>query len=239
MTTTHRRALVAIAALAVAGAALAGCAPIPVSGPRVTEEHAVSDEVHALRLENAGDVVVELGDEPGLTVRAPKATMERLTVDEEGGTIVLGIRGSGMWSGRVDYTLTVRSFDELEIKGAGDVRADFTGADEVTIEIDGSGEVAAENIDAESVVVSIEGSGDVKLSGRADRGEYRIAGSGDIRGASLELRDGEAFIAGSGDIRIHATDTVDARIDGSGEIFVTGPARVTEQVNGSGDVITR
>lgn len=238
MTTTPRRALAAVAALAVAGAALAGCARIPASGPRVTEEHAVSDEVHALRLEHSGDVVVELGDEPGLTVRAPRATMDRLTVEEEGGTLVLGMRGSAAWSGRVDYTLTVRSFDELEIEGSGDVRADFSKADAITIEIDGSGDVTAENIDAESVVVEIEGSGDVRLSGRADRGEYRIEGSGDIRAEGLEVRDAEAYIAGSGDIRVRAEDTADARIDGSGTIVVTGPARVTEEVSGSGDVVT-
>ncbi|QNO37760.1 DUF2807 domain-containing protein [Protaetiibacter sp. SSC-01] len=236
MTTTHRRALAAVAALAVAGVALAGCATLPASGPRVTEEHAVSDEVHALRLEHAGDVVVELGDEPGLTVRAPQATMDRLTADEEGGTLVLGIRGSSMWAGRVTYTLTVRSFDGLEIEGSGDVKADFSSAEDVSIEVDGSGDVKADGIDARSVTVSIEGSGDVRLSGRADRGEYSIEGSGDIRGADLELREGEASISGAGDIRIHATDTVDARIDGSGDIVVTGPARVTRDVQGSGDV---
>ncbi len=237
MTTIPRRALVAAAALTVAGVALAGCVRIPAAGPRVTEEHAVSDEVHALRLENAGDVVVELGDEPGLTVRAPQETMDRLTVEEEDDTLVLGMRGTSMWSGRITYTLTVRSFDEVEVKGSGDVRADFAGARTVSIEVDGSGDVTAENVDAEEVSVAIEGSGDVRLEGTAERGELAVRGSGDIRASKLELRDGGALVSGSGDIRVHATDALDARIEGSGDIVVTGPARVTREVQGSGDII--
>ena len=237
MTTTPRRALAAAAALAVAGVALAGCVRLPASGPRVTEQHEVSDDVHALRLENAGDVVVELGNEPGLTVRAPDNVIDRLTVDEEGGTIVLGIEGPGMWTGRIDYVLTVRSFDGVEIEGAGDVRADFSAAREVSIDIEGSGDVRAEKVDAEEVSIEIVGSGDVRIAGRAERGDYRIEGSGDIRAADLVLRTGAVEVVGSGDISVHATSSLSARVAGSGDIRIAGSPRVTRDIEGSGDIL--
>ncbi|AYF97589.1 head GIN domain-containing protein [Protaetiibacter intestinalis] len=236
-TPTTRRALAAVAAFAVAGVALTGCVRLPSAAPLVTTEHEVSDEVHALRLENSGDVVVKLGDEPGLTVRAPESVVDRLTVEEQDGTLVLGIDGASLGEGRIRYTLTVRSFDELELEGAGDVRADFSAADTVRIRVDGSGDVRADDVDADEVSVEIEGSGDVRLDGRAADADYRVQGSGDIDAHELRLVDAVAEVGGSGDIALFATGSVRARIGGSGDIRVSGGASVTSEVSGSGDVI--
>ncbi|MCS0498617.1 head GIN domain-containing protein [Protaetiibacter mangrovi] len=239
MTTTPRRTLAAAAALAVAAVALAGCVHLPsaAGAPRVDETYAVSDDVHALRLETAGDVVVQLGDEPGLTVRAPRSVVDRLTVDEEDGTLVLGMTGPGIWAGRIDYTLTVRTLDDVEVEGSGDVRADLSAAHDVAIDITGSGDVRATGVDADSVDVAVEGSGDVRIEGTADAGRLSVSGSGDIDAARLVLRTASAETSGSGDVAVHATGTLDARISGSGDIRVTGSPRVTRDVSGSGDLV--
>jgi hypothetical protein len=233
------RTLAAVAAVAVAGLALAGCVRLPAaaSGPRVETSHEVSDAVHGLRLETAGDVTVRLGDEPGLTVRAPKSISDRLTVDEQEGTLVLGIRGAGWTSGRVDYVLTVRSFDELALEGAGDVTADFSGADEVEITVDGAGDVRATGIDATEVDVEINGAGDVSLEGAADSGELTVNGAGSIRASDLVLRRADAEISGAGDIHVHATGTLDAEISGLGDIHVSGDPRITSDVSGLGEIV--
>ncbi|HTN57449.1 MAG TPA: head GIN domain-containing protein [Protaetiibacter sp.] len=235
----RRRALVGIAAVAVAGLALAGCVRLPgvASGPRVETEHEVSDAVHALRLETAGDVTVELGDEPGLTVRAPKSVSDRLTVDEEDGTLVLGIRGPGWTSGKVSYTLTVRSFDELDLQGAGDVTADFSDADEVEITVSGAGDVRATGVDAARVEVEISGAGDVRIEGTADEGELKVDGAGTIRASKLVLTRAEAEVSGAGDIHVHATATLDAEVSGLGDIHVSGDPRITREVSGLGDIV--
>ena len=242
-TTTRRaaphRTVAAVAALAVAGLALAGCVrlPAPPSGPRVETEHEVSDAVHGLRLETAGDVTVQLGDEPGLTVRAPKSVSDRLTVEEDDGTLVLGLRGPGWTSGKVEYVLTVTSFDTVELEGAGDVQADFSAADEVKIVVDGAGDVRATGVAATEVSVEINGAGDVHIEGTADEGELRVGGAGSIRAEDLELRRAEAEVAGAGDIHVHATETLDATISGLGDIHVTGDPRITSDVSGLGEVV--
>jgi hypothetical protein len=239
MTTTPRRAIVAAVALAVAGIALAGCVRLPgaASGPRVETDHEVSDAVHAVRLETSGDVTVRLGDEPGLTVSAPQSISDRLTVDEEQGTLVLGVRGPGWTSARVVYTLTVRSLDEVTLEGAGDVTADFAGADEVEITIDGIGDVTATGVDAREVDVEINGAGDVRIEGRADSGELTTNGAGSIRADDLVLRDASAEVSGAGDISVHATATLDAEISGVGDIRVSGSPRITRDVSGVGDIV--
>jgi len=236
---TSARTVAALAAVAVAGLALAGCVRLsgPATGPRVETNHEVSDAVHGLRLEPAGDVTVELGDEPGLVVRAPKSVSERLTVREEGGTLVLGIRGAGWTSERVDYVLTVRSFDELDLEGAGDVTADFSVADEIEITVDGAGDVRATGVDATEVDVEINGAGDVHIEGRADSAELTVNGAGSIKAADLVLRRAEAEVSGAGDIHVHATDTLDAEISGLGDIHVSGSPRITRDVSGVGEIV--
>lgn len=238
-TTRHAaRTVVALATLAVTATMLSACVvpPLPASGPRVETRHEVSDDVHAVRLETAGDVVVQLGDEPGLTITAPKSLSDRLTVEERRGVLVLGLRGPGWTSARVDYLLTVRSLDEVEVDGAGDVLADFSGASDVRVQVDGIGDVDASELDAESVTVRIDGAGDVHISGVARTGDYRVDGAGSIRASELELTDGSATLDGVGDIEVRATGTLAAEISGMGDIRVTGGATVTSTVSGFGDV---
>lgn len=237
--TTRPRALVALAAATAAALALTGCVslPGPLAGPRVETDHEVSDAVHALRLETAGDVEVRLGDEPGLSIRAPKSVSDRLTVREHDGTLVLGISGAGWTSGNVDYVLTVLSFDELDLTGAGDVTADFSDAESVAITVGGAGDVRATDLDARDVVIRVTGAGSVRVDGSADSGDFVVTGAGSISAGELEVRDAQAEITGAGDIHVHASDTLDAVISGLGDIRVSGGARVTSDISGLGDVV--
>ncbi|QEO09214.1 head GIN domain-containing protein [Protaetiibacter larvae] len=250
MNTTTRgrrgRRIALAAGVGVVGATLlAGCLPVPriafppeALGELATEQHAVSDEVHALRLETGGSVDVVLGDEPGLTIRGPQGILDRLTVDESNGTLVLGSTGGAGWLGELlRYTLTVTSLDTVELSGSGDVRADLSAADVVTIRVDGSGDVTGTGVAADSVDVELSGSGDVRLAGQADTATLRVSGSGDLSAGALRLVDALAEVDGSGDLTVHASGELDASVSGSGDILVRGNPRVTREISGSGDIV--
>lgn len=244
-----------VAALAVA--ALSGCMMNP--GPTTTEEHDVSGGVHAVELRVPGDLTVELGDTPGLTITAGENVIDRITVEERNDVLVLD-RTPGPWwgmSGGIRFELTVTSLDAVLVDGAGDVVADFSGAEDVEIEIDGSGDIEAFGIDARDVSVDIDGSGEVDLGDLvAEHVDIAISGSGDVRGAGtadsiaisidgsgnvdtqeLVVADAEARISGSGDISVHAEETLTARIDGAGEIRYRGDPDVDSQISGSGEIV--
>lgn len=234
MTPTTRFAAVSVVALASAFA-LTGCVLVPV-GPPATDEHAVGADVHGLRLDTNADVDVRLGDEPGLELRGPQAALDRVTVEEDGGVLVIGSTGPGHMIREVRATLTVTSLDSVEIRGSGDIEADFSSADEVTISIDGSGDVDASGIDATDVEVEIRGAGDVELAGTAESASYLIAGTGDIDAGELEVTDAVAVIKGAGDITLYASGTADAWIAGTGDIRILGGAQVSKRVEGLGEV---
>jgi len=234
MTPTTRFAAVSVVALASAFA-LTGCVLVPV-GPSVSEDHSVGDDVHGLRLETSADVDVKLGDEPGLELRGPQGALDLITVEEDAGVLVIGNRGPGYGMREVRATLVVTAFDSVEIRGAGDVDAEFSASADVFVSIEGSGDVEASGIDATEVEVEIKGTGDVDLEGTAERATYTIAGTGDIDASDLEVADAVAEIKGAGDITLYATDTADAWIAGTGDIRVLGGADVSQRIDGLGNV---
>ncbi len=234
MTPTTRFAAVSVVALASAFA-LTGCVLVPV-GPPVTEDHAVGDDVHGLRLETSADVDVKLGDEPGLELRGPERALDLITVEEDDGVLVIGNRGPGAVIREVRATLIVTALDSVEIRGAGDVDAEFSAAESVTVSIEGSGDIEATGIDADEVEAVIKGTGDIDLEGRAASATYTIAGTGDIDASDLEVADAAAEIKGAGDITLYATDTADAHIAGTGDIRILGGAEVSQRIDGLGNV---
>lgn len=250
------RTLALTAVLAASTLALSGCLIVPM-GPQVSQDRDVDTDVHQVVLKTAGDLVVTLGDEPGLSVTAASNVIDRITSESSDGVLTLAtVRGPGWFSGEVRFELTVTSLDSLEIQGMGDVRADFSGARDVSLVISGAGDVEATGIDAQSVTVDIRGTGDVGLpSLRAETLEVTIAGAGavtpvgevtrqdvQIRGAGSfkgeQLRSAEAtvHIAGAGDVTVYVTEHLDASIAGAGSIKHTGGAQVESSISGAGDI---
>ena len=233
-TTTPRIAVASVVALASAFA-LTGCVTGACRAGRHRRPRRRRRRAR-LRLETSADVDVRLGDEPGLELRGPRGALELLTVEEDDGVLVIGNTGPGFVIREVRATLIVTALDSLEIRGAGDVEAEFSAADSVTVSIEGAGDIEATGIDATDVEVEIRGSGDIELEGTAESASYLIAGTGDIDAGKLEVQDALAEIKGVGDITLYATDTADTLIAGTGDITVRGGAEVTRRIDGLGEI---
>jgi hypothetical protein len=231
-----KRPLLAIALAASLTVSLAGCVYVPLAGPRVTEDRDI-DDVTAIVLKTDGDVVITRGDTPSLTITARQAVMSLLTSDVEDGVLTLSVNGPHLGLGEVDYALTVPMISDVTIQGAGDIDADFEGADDITVSIEGSGDIQGDGIDAKTVVSSIEGSGDIELTGRADDHSLEIDGSGNFDGQDFVTENAGVSISGSGDVEVNVTGKLRADISGSGEIRYTGGADVSSDVSGSGSVV--
>lgn len=238
-----KRIALSVLAVTALGVSLAGCVPIwhpTASGPRVAEDRDI-DAVQSVEVRTDGDLTVTLGDEPALTITAPRNVLDHLTSEIVEGVLVLGVTGPqffgpGFGLGDITYELTVPKLSDVSIEGSSDVDADFTGVDAVRISIDGSGQVDGRNIDADSVTTEISGSGDVDLSGTTDTQTIDIGGSGDFGGDDLVSRATTVDISGSADVEVHATETLDVDLSGSGEVRYRGGAAVTSDVSGSGTV---
>lgn len=173
-----------------------------------------------------------------------------------------GVRGSG---DLITESRPVSSFDEIVVKGSGNVRVDVTGTESLEIEAEDnimpllttevvagrlelgikSGELISPRRDITYAItaaqlrgVSILGSGDITVSDiDVDTFETTVSGSGNIEpeGACDHL---EVTISGSG--RFRGADLVAAtgevRVSGSGDVLVNVTDDLTVSISGSGDV---
>jgi len=221
--------------------ALVGCGVVVDGGlgETATEKRDI-DDVTAVSLATGGGLTITTGEAPALTVTAGEDVIDRLTSEVHDGILVLDVeRGHFGNLGRITYELVLPAVDEIRVDGSGDVDAELTPTDELTLTLNGSGDITAREVEVEELTVEVAGSGTVDLAGSAGRQAVSIEGSGDYEGADLESEDAAVSVAGSGDADVHATRTLDAVIEGSGSIVHSGGATVTSHVAGSGDVEER
>lgn len=241
-TTARRRVTLAAAAGAATLVALTGCGVVTPSGPTVTEDRDVPAGVTAVRLEGTGDLVLHTGDEPSLSVTARENVLDELTVREEDGVLVLGVRDRvGLFRnlGAIDWELTLPEVDGVAIEGTGDVDGDLVPVDRLEIRVDGTGDVRLGDVDVERLVVAVDGTGSITLSGSATEQDVRIDGTGAYEGENLTSVRAEVRINGTGDAHVEVTDDLLAEVDGAGTVTHGGTAHVSSHVDGVGSVRER
>ncbi len=233
-------ALRAIMATGTLALLLAGCGALGAgAGPRTTEDREVAglDDATAVALETSGDVVVEIGDTPSLTITAGERVLDRLTAEVRDGVLVLGNEQRG-WGdhGEIDYHLVLTELQAVHVRGSGDVEAAETTAAQLDVVLEGSGDVRVSGVDVDALRVQLDGSGDVELAGRADAQVVDIQGSGNYLGRELASSDATVSIDGSGDAEVDVDGALRATVEGSGVVTHTGGAEVEADVQGSGTV---
>ncbi len=182
------------------------------------------------------------------------------TVVEEG-TLKIKLK-KGTWNlsfEKLNIYVEMPTVENLEISGSGDLTAEtaLTG-DKITLDIVGSGNIMVEKgLTAKTLKIAIGGSGDIKvdnilvdelstkiagsggliLTGKADKADYHVSGSGDIDAKKLKSKAVEASVSGSGNISCNADESIDAHASGSGDISYSGNATaVKTKVSGSGNI---
>ena len=194
-------------------------------------------------------------------VEAQKNIADVLETVVEEGTLKIKLK-QGSWNlsfDKLNIYVEMPTVETLEISGSGDLKAEtaLTG-DNMTVDITGSGNINIEKgLTAKSLKIRIGGSGDIKIdsiavnelstkiagsgglivTGKADKADYTVSGSGDIDAKKLKSKAVEAAVSGSGNISCNAEESIDAHASGSGDISYSGNATaVKTKVSGSGNI---
>lgn len=197
-------------------------------GPQVTRTQAFAGG-DRLILDAAFDVTYVQGPANTIRLEGPQAAIDRIRID--------GARIG--FDDEDPETVTVR-FGPGGITGWSDldgVRVVVTAPSVRNFEINGSGDLDVQGYDQPEFRLRIAGSGDARATGRTERLEVDIAGSGEADLDGLEARDADFDIAGSGEIDARPTGRVEAAVSGSGDIRLRRqPASLNSNVAGSGEV---
>lgn len=192
------------------------------------------------RIKIRGGINVEVV--PGtssLKVEADENLLRYIETKEENGWILIKTKDrTNLKSNHpIKVYISTDRIRDINIAGSGYVKGDgkFSGSDRLNIEVAGSGDVQL-TVNTPAVNVDLRGSGSVSLSGETRNANIDIAGSGDYQAADLFTENTKIDIKGSGDARIHADNTIDAKILGSGSVYYRGKAKVHTNSTGSGRV---
>jgi Putative auto-transporter adhesin, head GIN domain len=171
-----------------------------------------------IALESTGDITITQGESESLSIETDDNLLPLLTSKVENGVLVLSTQDNTYLepSQGIRYTITVKSLENLEISG--------------------SGNIDANNLALDSLSVEISGSGNIRLSGKVNSQSVDISGSGDYNGCDLQSSGSSVSISGSGDIRVAATDTLSIDISGAGDVTYLGNPEVSQDISGVGDI---
>jgi hypothetical protein len=104
--------------------------------------------------------------------------------------------------------------------------------------VHGSANMVLEGLDQTELRVDIYGSGDVTASGRVERLDFDVAGSGQGRFGNLDAASVDIDVAGSGDVEVAPRESLSVDIAGSGKVTLkTEPKTIDTSIAGSGRII--
>ncbi len=175
------------------------------------------DDCHAVLLECGLDIELTFGKSQRVALTMDENLLKYYELDERDGTLVVDADKNPRPSRGARLELTLRSLDQLEIDGAGDI--------EVT------------DFDGEELRIEIQGAGDVRPAAEVVNLYVEIDGAGDIDARDLKADNAEVTVNGAGDVSVYASVSCDVTINGVGDVDVYGkPEKFHKDVNGIGDV---
>jgi hypothetical protein len=138
-------------------------------------------------------------------------------------------------SKKIRAYVSVKSIDYLSSAGSGKVHIEGTlKTDKLKINISGSGNMKGD-LSVNDFTVSLAGSANADYSGKAEKSDFHISGSGNIGTYDLTSAFCEVSISGSGNVRTTVTKELSAHISGSGNVSIKGDGMIRDYTSsGSG-----
>jgi hypothetical protein len=221
-----RRGMIAIG-IAATAALLGGCVPslaapaaVRGSGHVVSESRPIAN-VQEVAVSGAATLLVQQTGVESLTIEAEDNILPLLTSEVRNGRLSLGLEMNTIIrpTRPIRYVLTVKELRALDLSGA-------TKAE-------------VEDLRTNDLRVGISGSGNVRLSGRADRQDVRISGSGDYIADLFESKETTLRSSGSSRASVRVSDRLIVAISGSGHVEYIGSPQISQTISGAGTVRKR
>jgi hypothetical protein len=184
----------------------------------VTSEARDVSGFNEVELKGVGNLSLEQTGSESLTVEAEEDVLPKIRTEVENKRLIISPeRNTSINTTKpINYKLTVKDLNTLEVSG--------------------SGNVEAEDINTDELAVTIGGAGDVEIRGSADSQEVEISGSGEYRAGDLESKEATIDVKGSGLATVNVSDELEAEVSGSGSVEYIGDPTVQQEVSGAGEV---
>ena len=203
---------------------------VPGSGTITTETYQTA-EFDRVELAGEGQVVVIIGDDPGLTVRTDDNLHDYLEATVSNGTLRLATRDDGAIdiepTDSIIWTVHTPRATALHLSGAGFMSATGAQSDRLEVVLDGVGDIDLTDLEAISLSATLSGVGTINASGTAESVELTLTGIGDIDASRVQAATGTGWVSSAGNIIVSATESLDVEGSGLGTVTVHGSPEIT------------
>ena len=190
------------------------------SGNIVTEEREVSDFT-SVTLQGWGQLVIDQTGSESLSITGDDNFLPYIETEVRGRELIIRMQEDTIFTNITDltYHVTVKTIDNLDLSGAGDV------------------EVL--HLDGESWSVNLSGAGNITVSGKVDTQTIVISGAGGYNAEALASQQATIEHSGAGMAVVQVSDTLDVNISGLGSVEYIGEPAVNQTITGLGSVHQR
>lgn len=204
----------------------------------VVEETREFSGIEEVTLEAIGNLTIIQGEDEKLVITAEDNILERLTFEQSGNRLEIGVeRGFGLSPTKtVEYVLTVKSLEEVNVRGAAEVNIGELTAQRLRLEASGAGSFNIEALQADRLDFNISGTGLSDIAGEVDEIDVSISGAGTFEGGNLQTRQAQVEISGLGKATVWVSTDLQVEITGAGTVAYYGDPDVDERITGAGTV---
>ncbi|KKB46347.1 hypothetical protein HMPREF1212_03841 [Parabacteroides sp. HGS0025] len=196
----------------------------------------------------------------GLEITIDENLLSLLVIESNGGVLRIGTeRGTQINPSRLVINSHSKELNKLGVSGGMDfilqnkltgdnLEVSASGASDVYLEnavrisnlckisLSGASDLKASDLECDKIECRSSGSSDIKMSGKANDGEYHCSGSSDIKSYDFVVKRLRCSASGSSDIMTNVTERLDASASGSSDIKYKGNPEVKKSSSGSSDI---
>ena len=209
------------------------------SGSVVEENREVSG-ITGVNLATIGDLIIEVGEKESLRIEAEDNLMEFFETEVSNGKLTIGTRDNVSLNPTkpVNYYLTVKGLDTIEISSIGNIKAPDLQADKFTINMDSTGNLEMGELIAASLDVDIDSTGNLNIAGgEVSSQNITIDSTGNYTAENMASENADVRLNSTGNATIWVSDQLKANLNSTGNVRYRGNPTVDASSNSTGEVI--
>jgi hypothetical protein len=193
--------------------------------------------VHQVSFGALGELVLTQGDRDQLRIASPSHRLKDIDIGiQDGVLLILQEEAPPTSAPPLQFQLTVRELDRVELLGIGTISVMDLDADVLRVDVSGPGTVDIDDLTAEQLVVNGSGAGRIEISGQVTLQQVSLSGAGQYLASGLQSQSATIDLSGMGKAMIWATRQLAINLSGAGSIEYYGTANVSRDISGHGSV---
>jgi len=228
-----------IASLMLSACTLGAVRNISGSGV-IAEETREMSGISSVKFSTLGHLTITVGDTESLTIECEDNLFAYLLTEVDNGKLTIQSRPNLDIEPTkpLNFYLTVKALDRIEITSSGDIEASDLQAGQFSIKISSSGNLEMGELEAETLEVELRSSGNLDIAGgKVKTQNIKLTSSGNYNAENLESDEAEVKISSSGTVTIWVKNHLTADLSSDGEIRYQGNPKVDVSSDSSGGVI--